>query len=279
MFWQRINGNGPYDRSVAAGVLSDLDPPIQIKEHICVEDTQDGGSSTWLLSANGRPIPRYAGCDRDKPLPPDWLGSNHISAEKSESGELETQEHLEVHCLCRGVDFLIERPNEHSASFDAPFPDVIPTAEHGSRNQHWWLPKKRCYAAGTCACRTCRLAAGVEIVEWAFVPEANLKLLNGSDMRFDIGTLKPYQSREDVVRYFCGTCGAMAIYTSKNRKGVIDVAVGLLNARSGARAEEWLDWETKRVSYREDADQRGLAGLVEQNLRVWGECKVNNKKD
>jgi hypothetical protein len=43
---------------------------------------------------------------------------------------------------------------------------------------------------------------------------------------------------------------------------LLDVAVGLLAADEGARAEGWLEWWTERLSFREDAVERA-GSLVE----------------
>ena len=53
----------------------------------------------------------------------------------------------------------------------------------------------------------------------------------------------------------------------------LDVAVGLLDAPEGARAEDWLVWCTSRLSFREDAVGRAdsLADGVEKGLREFEE--------
>jgi hypothetical protein len=43
------------------------------------------------------------------------------------------------------------------------------------------------------------------------------------------------------------------------RPNVIDVAVGLLNAPSGARAEDWLSWRKREPSFGEDAVNKTFA--------------------
>lgn len=55
------------------------------------------------------------------------------------------------------------------------------------------------------------------------------------------------------------------------REGLVDVAVGLLDARSGARAEELLSWWSDRVSFEEDAVHRGLVGGLKRGLKEWAE--------
>lgn len=53
------------------------------------------------------------------------------------------------------------------------------------------------------------------------------------------------------------------------RPSLVDVAVGLLDAESGARAEEVLAWWPGRVSFREYALNRGLITGLEEGLREW----------
>jgi len=53
---------------------------------------------------------------------------------------------------------------------------------------------------------------------------------------------------------------------------LVDVAVGVLDAREGARAEGWLEWWTGRLSFREDAlgRARGLTEGVEEGMGPFG---------
>ncbi|KAL9624362.1 MAG: hypothetical protein Q9160_001324 [Pyrenula sp. 1 TL-2023] len=48
----------------------------------------------------------------------------------------------------------------------------------------------------------------------------------------------------------------------------------LLNAPSGARAENWLDWASRRVSFIEDAKGRELAEALEKGMQ--GRIKEQN---
>jgi hypothetical protein len=55
---------------------------------------------------------------------------------------------------------------------------------------------------------------------------------------------------------------------------LIDVAVGLLDARSGARAEDILAWWPGRVSFREEASNKGLVEGLEKGLANWAERNI-----
>ena len=67
-------------------------------------------------------------------------------------------------------------------------------------------------------------------------------------------------------------CGAMVFWHCKdNRPDLIDVSVGLLDPKEGARVESWLDWWTGRVSFSEFAVSKSLVASLEEGLKQWGE--------
>lgn len=88
----------------------------------------------------------------------------------------------------------------------------------------------------------------------------------------EAGTLKKYRSSAEATRFFCETCGATVFWDGDVRPGLIDVAVGLMDAEEGARAETWLEWRTERISYREDSEGRAieLVEAVEKAIGAWG---------
>lgn len=61
--------------------------------------------------------------------------------------------------------------------------------------------------------------------------------------------------------------------------GLVDVAVGLLDARSGAGAEEVLDWWCGRVSFAADGMHNGLVEGLEQGLRDWERRRIEGNDD
>lgn len=111
-------------------------------------------------------------------------------------------------------------------------------------------------------------------MQWTYVPTSNLRAISGEPYRFDSQTLKSFKSSEGVTRYYCGNCGATIFYWRDNRPEVIDVAVGLLNAPTGARAEEWLDWRTK-ISYEGDATYTRFFEAFKAGLEAWGKRNGN----
>jgi hypothetical protein len=133
----------------------------------------------------------------------------------------------------------------------------------------WWLRAGDTkYLAGTCACRSCRLASGVPVQTWAFVPKVNIELPDGLPWTFASGSLRQYNSSQGCYREFCSVCGATAFWHCEERPELVDVSVGLLRAPEGARAGTWLDWWTSRVSFREEALDAPLIEELETGLRA-----------
>ena len=53
------------------------------------------------------------------------------------------------------------------------------------------------------------------------------------------------------------------------RPCMIDIAVGLLDAPSGSRAEEWLSWRKREPSYITDAVNKRLAKELGEGYVRW----------
>ena len=142
----------------------------------------------------------------------------------------------------------------------------------------WWLNEdKTKFSAGICVCDSCRLGSGMEYMPWSFIPTANIQLEDGSALPNPpvFGTIKTYNSSERADRYFCGTCGATLFWISKRMQNLIDVATGLYDAESGARAEDWLHWRTEMVANSKDGLARGvLTEDLVKNLKAWGERRA-----
>ena len=108
--------------------------------------------------------------------------------------------------------------------------------------------------------------------------------------------MKSYKSLEKVTRAFCRVCGATVFYgvddpergvfahngsggegeegkvTVEDGKRVVDVAVGILRAREGPAAGEWLAWRTGRVAGMGSGREYdgGFARGLEEGLSDWG---------
>src|ERR1700722_9695380 len=114
---------------------------------------------------------------------------------------------------------------------------------------------------------------GFELVTWAHVPRANIRMIDGSPFQLEAGTLMHYDSSPGVQRDFCVRCGATVFFRKDGGKPEIwGVAGGLLQAERGARAEEWLGWDAEG-SMGEEAVDRGLVRMLEKGLKS---CKERN---
>lgn len=251
-----------------------------------VEDTLDGGVSIWLNSitdADGskRELQRWmlqGGEDgkNGELAPYEALRKFSAEPEKANARAEGEEERLKAQCHCGGVEFYITPPNEASKKAHSPFPDLMIPYHTGAssanpENKTWWLRANDTkYLAGTCTCRSCRLASGFEIQPWAFVPKCNISQQDGRPMDYSMGTLKRYASSEGVWREFCGRCGATVFWHCEERPELVDVSVGLLDPAEGARVERWLEWWPERVSFEEMAVSRSLVQSLEDGLRKWG---------
>ena len=235
---------------------------LELQKHIFVADTIDGGLASWITD-----IPAYEGFSSGKRL--DVTTFHTLTDVHNKATE------LRAHCLCKGVQFKITRPNPASTDLSSPVSDLFSAHIDGGKGvgddrKKWWLRANGTkYLAGTCACNSCRLASGFDIQAWAFIPKANIWQANGEPLDFKIGTLKQYQSSEGTYRDFCGRCGATVFWHNETRPQLIDVSVGLLNAEEGARAESWLEWKMDRISFEEEAQNKALIHTLSKGMHDW----------
>lgn len=226
--------------------------------HDRVPETLDGGISIWINGLSSSEGPSGA-----RPAPRPFVTSDAANAI------------LPASCHCGTVRFHITRPDATSVLPKSPYPDLMlpyrrsdPSIVKNPSDVKWWLrgPDGTKYLAGTCACRSCRLASGFEIQTWAFIPRSNIFIhppasssegtAEAQKLDFETvppATLKSYESSPGVAREFCPRCGATVFWHNTERPELIDVSVGLLEAPEGARAESWLQWWTGRVSFAEEA--------------------------
>jgi hypothetical protein len=272
------NHDGHFEAATGTLQVDHTDGLLDYKAHIWIEDTPDGGASQFLTRIDGRPLDRYLQEPTQYDLVPlDWRAETYAPPSNTDR--------IYAHCHCKGVEFWITSPNAASKAAASPWPDLLVPSETGRsvnpKNYPWWLPTPNRYMAGTCACRSCTRASGFDITFWAFIPTANITLDAYGKIPFTRspywGTIKTYRSRNDVTRTFCGRCGASVFYDGHDRPSLVDVAVGLLDAGSGARAEEVLAWWTGRVSFGEHALNKGLIEGLGKGIREWGErCQGEN---
>lgn len=250
--------------------------PTSLVRHEFVSDTFDGGLAPCLATIQGRKLPFFAQGPDQEPLTsitgqPTLRTAALDSTNEQRPDSSSSKDHLHASCHCGGVQFMLSRPNEQSSKLSSPWPDLlVPYHSNSPRNEgdiKWWLRSGDTkYLAGTCACRSCRLASGFSIQTWAFVPKVNITTLQGEPLSYAMGTLKQFNSTPGVYREFCGSCGATVFWHCDERPDLIDVSVGLLRAIEGSRAEKWLEWWTERVSFKEDAVDTELIDALESGL-------------
>ena len=270
---------------LAAGLITIPDTHSQgkkiqttkIVQHEFVSDTLDGGLALCLETIQGRKLKFFAQGPDEEPrtltsgkFPS--VRASPASIGKGQSDVFTGDGHLHASCHCGGVQFMLSRPNDQSTQLSSPWPDLlVPYHSSSSSNDEdvrWWLRAGGTkYLAGTCACRSCRLASGFPIQTWAFVPKSNIMTLDGQPLSFkSLGSLKHFKSSPGVYREFCGGCGATVFWHCDERPDLIDVSVGLLRAEDGSRAAKWLEWWTERVSFKEDAVDKVLIDALEKGL-------------
>lgn len=264
------------------------DEIVEVKSCMWIGDTGDGGASQFVREIGGRELQRWMQeAQESEEVELDWKSSQSPQTSNETDKETESEEAngdaVHAHCHCLGVQFWISPPTEVSKAARSPWPDLI-IPDYLKRSQNptnypWWLPGGTRYLAGTCACHSCRRASGFDLTFWAFIPTANIFLDAALTQHIPAsghwGKMQTYTSSRGVTRAFCATCGANVFWSGQEdthgRRDLIDVAVGLLDAPSGARAEELLAWWPRRVSFKEDAVNRGLVFGVEKGLVEWGE--------
>lgn len=260
------------------GSLEQFDGVVDVKGYEYIVNTRDGGFTDFLHSINDRALKRWPlDFDEGSELPLYWRPPKLAKPPAA-------IDRLPAHCKCKGVSFYITRPSQQPIPTDKPWPEaLIPNYDQAqdlddAAQESWWLrAKKGKFLAGLCACDTCRLVSGMDITAWAFVPAIDMTLDSEGKVPFttDFGTLKSYNSGPGVTRHFCSRCGATVFYdhVDRNRMQLLDVAVGLLAAPEGARAESWLEWRTERVSFPEDTvgRARSLIEGLENGLRDFRE--------
>ncbi|KAL1986808.1 hypothetical protein VTN96DRAFT_5461 [Rasamsonia emersonii] len=256
---------------VAAGLLTTPDiAQTESVQHWGVKDTNDGGLTVFLAGSRANET-GLCWLEAGKIISEERL--QQISSNREDAGHLNS-DRLHARCHCGGIEFYVTAPDVSSSKASSPWPDLLVPYHSASpdnpQDVKWWLRAGNTkYLAGTCACTSCRRASGHPIQAWAFIPKSNIFKTNSSSLSFDLGTLQRYESSLGIFREFCNRCGATVFWHCQERPGVIDVSVGLLRSTSGARAEEWLEWATDRVSFSEDAHNKLLIRLLETGLQAW----------
>lgn len=238
MFYE--SAKSPTKLGTFSGVLKNIDADlIKLRKHIFVEDTIDGGATFWLRKPNpdGREIPRRREYEGDMPW--DWPNTANKTAVESKQG----QQSLPIWCHCKGI-----RLQLHRGDYANKIREDLP----------WFIdPRTNKSLASFDVCNSCRLQFGAtDIIHWTFAELINISQPDGgaypktmTELKDAIdsgdsavGTMTYYHSSPDAVRFFCKTCSASVFYACDDRPEIVDVAVGLLEAPDGARAESFLSW-------------------------------------
>ncbi|KAK3995573.1 hypothetical protein QBC44DRAFT_319829 [Cladorrhinum sp. PSN332] len=202
------------------------------------------------------------------------------------AGELPGE--VKLGCRCGGVDLLV-KAGEAQREFEK-------LAKEGRGKLPWFVDPVTHKSVGTFdGCDSCRIWSGVEVFNWTFfllkhvgfgdgsegfpTDTAELKAAVGEGERREVkvdakfGTLAYYASSPDVQRYFCSRCAACVFYCIDDRPDMVDVAVGLLHAPEGARAESIISWELGgEIGWREDMEgtwRENLLNTVEKEAEEW----------
>jgi hypothetical protein len=263
--------------SIFTGTLDDSpENLITVLHHIHVGDTKDGGASVWLRkpNADGSEAKRFFGRsegDTVDPVPFDWPTTKMLSGRYHSSKDYS----LPIRCKCEGVNLIWYGAEDVS---DPPRQLSMFTDPTTLKN-----------LAGFCACDSCRRPTGVDVWTWAFAELGNITLPTSTQadrhpLAKDIdelkahvdakdpsvGSLTYYTSSPGTYRYFCGTCSACIFYTTERRPHIVDVAIGVLRASDGARAENFLSWAFGVFSRADDAKD---GWRKDMRKRVAEECE------
>ncbi|RLL97218.1 hypothetical protein CFD26_106980 [Aspergillus turcosus] len=219
------------------------------KRHIYTGPTLDGGLAEWL--------PRTGEKEMIVWNPP----ADTIDHPQEIDGKLLAQ------CDCGGVSFRISRPTQ----------DILDDPKMRGK---WVSPVDETkWIACLDACDTCRLTDGAHVMAWTFIPKKLVTPAIPDDLI--LGSSKGYVSSKGVRRTFCGICGATVFYDCDGREDIVDVAMGLLRAPEGARAENWVTWRTKRMAFPEDGMRYDpvLTESLRRGFEEWGKRKDGNLLD
>ncbi|KAK5168380.1 uncharacterized protein LTR77_006950 [Saxophila tyrrhenica] len=249
-------------------VASAIDPPknanadvLQVESHMWLSDTADCGVAPLMRQLGDRRLPCYGvSTDEIPDADLDGLLSAAGSSASLKSGDL-----LKVECRCGGVSLRIQRADHGD--------NTIPQLDRYIPRDHDGKVENDKHFASTCVCRSCRLHLGASLTPWLYVPPVQIinphtgkpvathhGAMTGStadDSNAGL-SLKHYWSRKDVCRSFCGTCGAGVFYTRDDRSEITNVAAGLMRADEGVMARRWVSWQWGRVSFPEEAVDKGI---------------------
>lgn len=213
--------------TISTSIFTDHGPDkFRIAEHNFSKSAIDGGIAKLLTHMDGRELDDYN--------PPDDSPQAKITESEPEVGK-DGEDRLRAKCHCGGVSFTIPRPTQKV--LDDEFMSQFVSQEDETK-----------WRASLDVCDDCRLVTGTHVIGWTFLP----LMLCDPPIKPDllIGTAKTYRTSPDVLRSFCGTCGATVFYSVDDRRPtdeqqIVDLSTGILRAPEGVMAENWLTWRAK----------------------------------
>lgn len=304
------HADGHFEAATGTLQGGSTDGLIDFRAHIWIEDSLDGGASRFVTHVGRKELGRYLQEPRQSDeVGLEWQAES-VSVDEEEGARAKGPVKAHCHCYgvefyvhppnqdlppttesnltplpSSVVPQPIQEPSKSTpATTEAgpPFPDLIipynsTTSPANPKNLPWHLQHNATrYLAGTCSCTTCRQTSGFDLTFWSFIPTSHITRDAAGTQRFTRdpywGSMKTYSSSAGVTRTFCSGCGAGVFWdgSKRGRGDVVDVKVGLLAAREGARAEGLLAWWTGRTSFAEEAANKGLVAGLEEGLKEWG---------
>ncbi|KAF4464773.1 DUF636 domain [Fusarium albosuccineum] len=245
----------------AASIFINGSEYFDVRRHIYSKSTKDGGIAAALTHTRGQEFI-------------DWNPSAsspeaRIVESLPEVGE-DGKERLRVECECKGVSFTISRPSQEI--IDDEFMSQF--VSHKDKTKWHGIFD---------VCDDCRLINGTHVVGWTFIPLSICEPPIKDDLL--IGTAKTFKSSDQVLRSFCGTCGATVFFSHSDRhpsegKHIVDLATGLLRAPEGAMAENWLTWRARLAWF--DSGKRhdkAFAEALQEGMNKWVQERYGEIED
>ncbi|EPS44405.1 hypothetical protein H072_1592 [Dactylellina haptotyla CBS 200.50] len=239
----------------AANPTSKLEDVVSIDMHCLVKDTIDGGSASWAGDWSKQQV-HFHGNWEEPPLASQQHAQDLLKQHSYPTGRKE----LDGWCKCQGVKVRIVREDE---------------------------TKK--YKTILCACDSCRLATGTDIVPYTWVPrdkaffvmqeDGQEKLVEWPQLWDDeakakFPSLVVYESTPGkIVWGGCGSCGCRIFYhrydKEKDGAKIVEPLTGIFGAdtTNGILHLDWFQWLTapEGIWHMEDAEKEGRAGIISRN--------------
>ncbi|KAI2608159.1 DUF636 domain protein [Hypoxylon fragiforme] len=227
---------------------------------------RDGGLLSWLPDGvGGKPL--HLGT-----VPYDFPPDEALSIRPDGT------EWLCVACFCGGVAFEIPRPAEavrgdpHMARCVAPPLEKDNDEDKGEGKGKWKWKAYMDFGGDSWA------LSGAQGMPWVQVPRAVLSPAVPTTLEF--GTVKTYKVSSTLTTGFCEYCGARVFLRDEEEgkkeadKGteVLNVALGLLRAPEGAKAEDWVVWRAGRPEGVEEGKRFDgeFVDAMAEGMRRWG---------